>query len=879
MNLIMRYHGKAVTQDDGGSITHPLAYHSLDVMVVVLGLLESSLALRKISLRAFQMEADDFPRLGAWLAFFVALHDIGKFHTLFQWMLRMALGEKVPPKGLLCGLAYFHGPESFRAFLCEYTDWLGVAEDDDQRYLTAWAPWMQAVAGHHGELPEGGDGVGRYGPEAMMAEDRAARMTWVRTLESLLLKPAGLSLSDLPPQCGGAARTFLAGLCSVSDWIGSNTDVFPFVSSVRSLGDYLDQRRQRLSESKALENFGLVAAANVFGGVESLLGEDESPRGVQTTIRGLPIRQGLTVIEAPTGSGKTEAALAHAWRLIDADLADSVVFALPTQATANGMLSRAEKFAATAFGSANVVLAHGKRNWSAEFQRLLDAAQATAQGREEAGVQCAAWLGQSRKRIFLGQIGVCTIDQALLAVLPVRHKFVRSFGIQRSVLIVDEVHAYDSYMHGLLGELLRQQREVGGSAILLSATLPSALRHDLLAAWGASRRESSAPYPVAWHVAGGDVASFEVDAEHRPKARVVQVERLLSSGAVVGGDLAARIMDAAKAGAKVGVVLNRVDDAQQLARQLRKLGGVPVDIFHSRYCYCDRMEKEQVVVSDYGRTRPCGGRILVATQVVEQSLDLDFDWLVTQICPVDLLFQRLGRLHRHERAGERPAGFEVPRCTVVSVEGEDYGSHALIYGNTRVLWRTDRLLSDASEIVFPEAYRDWIEKVYALDDWKDEPESVRLDHNKFRCMEIQEQREAIALTRISMTQFRDEESRVLSLTRGKEMGLTVLPRQLDGAGLDGDDWSGLDERSQAEVFSLNGVPVPATERWKGALHGLADDEGRYRLMMEMDRGGVGWIGRNGKAVFRYSTEFGLELVEGPGVVARPTPRGGEQNTR
>lgn len=861
--IIFRYWGKADTGADTEPGWHPLAYHCLDVAAVAAAWLDASPVLRAVSLRACGLAPGAFLRLQAWVLFFVALHDLGKFHALFQWILRRALGETQSARNE--GLdqrqvdRYYHGPEGFAQFAQEYCDWIG-GEDEDCRHWDAWRPWIQAVTGHHGELPETPQERGRYATDEVMAQDRAARAAWAQALSVLFLEPAGLSLTDLPPACPDPARTWFAGLCSVCDWIGSNTEVSPYVEPGQSIADYFDARYRRLLAGGALSKFGLVAAGRNFGGLEALLRENESPRGVQTLIDRLPAAPGLTLIEAPTGSGKTEAALAYAWRLLEAGLAESVVFALPTQATANGMLPRAEVFGALVFGAANVVLAHGKRDWTDDFQRLVAAARPTAQGKEEAAAQCAAWLAQSRKRVFLGQIGVCTIDQALLAVLPVRHKFVRGFGIQRSVLIVDEVHAYDSYMHGLLGELLRQQRGVGGSAILLSATLPSGLRGKLLEAWDVCEgKNGAAPYPVVWHAGAGGLTPLEVAPEQRPAQRVVAVERVRLSDAAPDGALLTRLLDAARSGARVGVVLNRVDAAQDLARRLRQAGDVPVDIFHSRYRYCDRMVKERAVMGRYGRNCPPGGRILVATQVVEQSLDLDFDWLVTQICPVDLLFQRLGRLHRHERW--RPAGFESPRCTVLSVEGDDYGSHAVIYGNTRVLWRTDCLLAGAAEIVFPDAYRDWIERVYERDDWPDESAEISVESDKFRCKEVALEREAIGLTRTSMTRFRDEDSGVLSLTRGDEMGLTVLPLAADGRTLDGGAWASLDERERAEAASLNGIPVPATKRWKGALADCGDEEGHFRLAMEADGEG-GWTSRNGSTVFHYSNEFGLEIERG-----------------
>lgn len=251
-----------------------------------------------------------------------------------------------------------------------------------------------------------------------------------------------------------------------------------------------------------------------------------------------------------------------------------------------------------------------------------------------------------------------------------------------------------------------------------------------------------------------------------------------------------------------------------------------------------------------------GGRILVATQVVEQSLDLDFDWMVTQICPVDLLFQRLGRLHRHERV--RPTGFGAPRCTVLSVDAEDYGLHKLIYGNTRVLWRTEGLLANALKIIFPEAYRDWIERVYHRNDWHNEPEAIALEFDKFSAIQRSRECDALRLTTISVKDFRDEGAIATSLTRDDEMSLTVLPIQPDGRMLDGQILDRLEECALPEVLNRNSLPVPAS--WKLRLADLArDEEGRVLLAMTGDGHGS-WVSEGRK--FQYSQDFGLERIDG-----------------
>ena len=284
----------------------------------------------------------------------------------------------------------------------------------------------------------------------------------------------------------------------------------------------------------------------------------------------LPIKSGLTIVEAPTGSGKTEAALSYAWRLVAAGLADSIVFALPTQATANAMLERVELLANKLFDAhPNVLLAHGSARFNKEFADLKNVA-CEGYEKEDGWVQCSEWLAESRKRVFLGQIGICTVDQTLISVLPVRHRFVRGFGLGHSVLVIDEVHAYDAYMYGLLEEVLRQQKLSGGSAILLSATLPERQRRRFCAAWSETvkQQETKAPYPLVTWTAGDTIIPFILDPEQRPDEITVSVEPILSSEMKPDAVLIRRIIAAAEDGAQVAIICNLVDVAQGTAREL-----------------------------------------------------------------------------------------------------------------------------------------------------------------------------------------------------------------------------------------------------------------------------------------------------------------------
>ncbi|MGB5082484.1 MAG: CRISPR-associated helicase/endonuclease Cas3, partial [Burkholderiales bacterium] len=834
---LFRYWGKADPNYPGEPKWHPLVYHCLDVAAVAGAWWDTSPVIPRSFLAAFDQPDSATRRLRAWMLFFVALHDLGKFDVRFQLKAEDALRQAWPELNFKdidpsSARSFDHGHWGFSWAIHECPDWIGTRNAPEIR--DEWRFLLAAVTGHHGDLPQGVDTLTEYAEGHVMAHDHDARRAAVSEFAKLFLAPEGLSLSAVPPRCTPASQALLAGFCAVCDWVGSNVEVDAFryrtLDANAQLADYFTERVQNIQSERLLNTFGLIAKVNSYGGVNRLLGKNELPRGVQTLVDKLSLVPGLTLIEAPTGSGKTEAALAYAWRLLDAGLADSIVFALPTQATANAMLIRAEAFASRAFGDANVVLAHGKSRLNPEFDRLVTAGRRqTVQGREEAAVQCAAWLASSRKRVFLGQVGVCTVDQVLLSVLPVRHKFVRGFGVNKSVLIVDEIHAYDAYMHGLLGEILRRQKAAGGSAVLLSATLPEGVRSKLFEAWQAEETDTP-PYPALWHATSGAARPLSVSEDQRPRKREVEVECRKLPGAFPDDVVLASVVAAAEAGARVAVVLNLVDDAQRLARALRTKTTLPIDLFHARYRFVDRQEKERAATDLYGRhALRDGGRILIATQVVEQSLDLDFDWMVTQICPVDLLFQRLGRLHRHDRS--RPVGFESPRCTVLSVDGDDYGLLSkFIYGNTRVLWRTEQILSDASRIEFPGAYRDWIDHVYQRDDWPDEPEAIALEFDKFSAIQRSREADALRLTTITLSQFRDEDGVATSLTRDDEMSLTVLPIQPDGRLLDGRVLDRLDERALSEALNLDAVPVPAS--WKRRLADLGrDEEGRVLMVV------------------------------------------------
>jgi len=878
-----RYWGKA--EKDGPGY-HLLPYHCLDVAAVAAAWWDESPTIR-LSFRRRTGSSEE--QIRAWVLFFVTLHDYGKFDVRFQLRVRPIWQTLYPNAGSYDSLpavhdcrTYYHGERGLAWFMKDHGAMLGLEsgesdiglsflddpEDSSSNLWQNWKPWLEAVTGHHGYVrPSEYIDAASLPPTCdrhLAVVDQEARTVWLAALEQLFLKPVGLCINNSPPDCS----SLMAGFCSVSDWLGSRCDADNFVyhNQTMELNEYFKAIREG-DARRVLRFAGIIGHPRQYGSVGALLEHDDQPRSLQTIVDRLPLEPGLTIIEAPTGSGKTEAALAYAWRLINAGLADSIVFALPTQATANAMLGRLRRIAPLLFADhLNLLLAHGSARFNKEFTAIKHAAL-TGYEKEDGWVQCSEWLAESRKRVFLGQIGVCTVDQVLISVLPVKHRFVRGFGIGRSVLIVDEVHAYDAYMYGLLEGVLREQHEAGGSSLLLSATLPERQRQQLCNVWGAKleKRGEETPYPLATWSGERTILPFVLDPSQLRQNNSVIVEPIRVPQIVPDENLIRRIVAAAEQGAQVAIVCNLVDVAQGLARHLRTMTALPVDLFHARYCFIHRREKELDAIARFGpKGDRAKGRIIVATQVIEQSLDLDFDWLITQLCPVDLLFQRMGRLHRHSHNGPfRPKGFEKPRCTVLLPDDDSYGLHGVIYANKRALWRTGQKLLSATdgEVVFPRAYRTWIEAVYQDKPWEDEPADITESYDKFRG-EVEEVKKYLAQAMIErargMNPFADTDEAITAVTRDGDMNRTVIPycRTLQGRMLmDGTVLETLDERQSLEALSLNSVGVPKS--W-GYCFGAEEIDKEGRRWLEMEQDGEFYIGKIKDVTFSYHKDIGLE---------------------
>lgn len=646
-----------------GDRYHLLVYHCLDVAACGKALLEIPRYGLDPVAAALGWRVEDVESL---FLYFLTLHDVGKMAPNFQAFAPEAAAELKPITRLPAAYSLRH--DALGWLLWHST----LAADGNGHRLGSsssgfWQLWALATMGHHGVPPDRRDGLGVYIPlvsDYFHPDDLGAARAFDTAMQEMFL-PEGLRPPEKELRKAMKLHTWrLAGMAVLADWLGSSISDFRYQSTAMPLERYWHD--VALPAAKiAVARAGLAGGATgMHFSMSDMLPVGAEPSELQRHAGEVELDAGaqIFILEDVTGSGKTEAALLLAHRLMAAGNAQGFYFALPTMATATQMYGRVGKIYRRMFDPGthpSLVLAHSARNLVDGFRESVvvhDGAGPTPSRNDagaDAGGECSAWLADSRKKALLADAGVGTIDQALLAVLPVRHQSLRMLGLLGKVLIVDEVHAYDSYMLQLLTVLLEHHARSGGSAILLSATMPLAIRQKLLAAFSRGRGlESSTAivqdmrYPLATHV-GRAVTSHSCPTRDALR-RVVRVVMLHTED-----DAVERVVNEAATGRCVGWIRNTVDDARRACRLLgERVAPGSTTLFHSRFALGDRLAIEQRVVDMLGRESTGAirrGRILVGTQVLEQSLDYDVDVMISDWAPIDLIIQRAGRLMRHAR--------------------------------------------------------------------------------------------------------------------------------------------------------------------------------------------------------------------------------------
>ena len=538
------------------------------------------------------------------------------------------------------------------------------------------------------------------------------------------------------------------GLCTLADWIGSNERWFPFCDE--PLDGYMEQARRQARD--AIKDIGLDVTEQRgrftrAPGFSSLFPQIAGqPNAVQQAAYDTPLEEPLVIIESETGSGKTEAALWRFARMYEAGLVDGLYFALPTRAAAKQLHGRIQGFTANLFPEGHrppVVLAvPGYRPGPDAEAVAMPGYNSHAAGHHD--YDRMPWAAESAKRYLAAQIAVGTVDQAMMAALKVRHSHMRAACLARNLLVVDEVHASDAYMRRILKALLDAHLDAGGYALLMSATLGSVARQQWLSAGRVWPEDIQPPdeavkahYPAVSVMAPDGESIAPAGENGQGKCVAISAEPVIHDF----GRVAETALDAARAGAKALVIRNTVSNAVATQEALEQnVGGDASLIFsvngiaalhHSRFAADDRHLLDSEVERRLDKNSDTGGLVIVGTQTLEQSLDIDADLLITDLCPVDVLLQRIGRLHRHRRH-DRPAGYDTPRCIVLTPDTDDLspllrggsnrtglGPHGYVYEDLRVLEATRRLIRDYPEWRIPEMNRLLVESATHSDALKE----------------------------------------------------------------------------------------------------------------------------------------------------------------
>lgn len=685
-----------------------LPAHLLDVAAVAWELQARNPARVDREARAVGIDPDTLLRLRVWLA---AIHDLGKCSAAFQSKSR----DRVHwPEALLGPFRQPKDPGHWRStatLLRHRAIWPLLLEALPAVPPEAMKTLLNASAGHHGRPPDDADWSRPVEPVIGQAALAIARRIF-SDITGIVPPPSDLSLSR---EQSKVLSWQTSGLITVADWVGSDAEIFG-PASPGDLGAYFVAAREVARKALAIKGL-LPLAPTDTPGLRAVAPEIGAPRPMQCWADqvDLPLGPCLAVIEDVTGSGKTEAALALASRMIAAGKGEGIYFALPTEATANAMFDRlatAHRGFFAAGAKPSLVLAHGRAHLSEPFAKVTRAPDASAEA------QCNAWIADHRRKAFFAHVGAGTIDQAFLAILRKRHLTLRQFGLAGRVLIVDEAHAYDAYMEEELTRLLALHESAGGSAIVLSATLPRCKRRSISRVYRADFEPEQANFPLATIAARSGTSETPIGTAATSHRRV-EVRRVDSAES-----MHFNAAQAARNGAAVLVLRNAVDEAVASAEALRSVG-LPVDLFHARFAYVDRERIERRVLARFGKdgtARSRAGQVLIATQVVEQSLDVDFDVIFTDLAPIDLMIQRAGRLWRHDRHGRAVA---APTLHVLSPGpalgatvdwlAPCLGAGAHVYHDPGVMWRSARALFGAGCIETPSGLRALIEAVYGPD--------------------------------------------------------------------------------------------------------------------------------------------------------------------
>lgn len=700
---------------------HPLLYHLLDTAAVAL-----ELSVRRFSpakrffITKFFQNCNETDAMHL-LALFASLHDIGKATPPFQ-MKNHTLCCKLKEESFWFPSATPNAPRhellSQRIIKHEFGLVLDkIIGDDIAKRI------QKAAGGHHGYFPNS-ISLPKIGVREFYGDEK-----WKNARNAIikeLLRVLNIAEPRQPHRFADGARPlvfqyWLTGFITLCDWIASMERFFPYTwEETIPAEKYFTAAKERAACS--LEQCGFYSITDraplpefnkLFPGYEprtqqaeiikyiNLLNDSNGPH--------------LIIIEAPMGVGKTEAAFICSEILNDKGKKSGAYIAMPTQATSNQMYGRYLSFIKARLPSgtnAAFELLHSASELALENVKAIPAPANVASddnGEQTGHIEAHDWF-RPKKRGLLAPYAVGTVDQALISVLSTKHNYLRLFGLNEKVIIFDEVHSYDVYMSAILKRLLLWAKNYGVSVILLSATLPGAKRNELIAAYATGEPLNDGQYPRLTVANNSGVRTYPLTPTEKKTV-------ILRRGDMSDAELSSLIEKKALEGGRIAVICNTVKRAQMLYTAFRKTPAGKSNwakLLHARFTAGRRAEIENEVLKIFGKSGTRNNTtVLFSTQIIEQSLDIDFDFMITELCPIDLLLQRAGRLHRFDLLN-RPDEMKNPELLWLDqadsfftnpYNGSPYSRYILL--------RTQRELKKHESIIVPDDIEPLVESVYA----------------------------------------------------------------------------------------------------------------------------------------------------------------------
>ena len=733
MNRLSKELAAAVAKSDreNGNDWLPFWMHSFDTAGIMEKLAQKRLP-ESIS-DYLCAECGGREKLFSTLKFCALVHDIGKLTIVFQSRIYdavdfspFAVCVELPKSSSLVNAPNTPHALASEAILLK----LGCREG------------VASIAGaHHGRPSALADVCDQISGACTAVENFYGKRGKYRQLFEVLWKEwidfslecAGFSeLSDLPDMAV-PAQVVISGMLVMADWIASNTTYFPLISA--------DQKGEFGDYPKRIENaWTTIGFPNMWESKARFGLDDEAfkerfgflPNPTQADIISTATdaeSSGIYVIEAPMGLGKTEAALALSEILAARAGAGGMFFGMPTQATSNGIFPRLEKWAGGLAEDEQTLLAiklaHGNAALNEDYRELFTG-HSNLNIESDSGLIVHDWFS-GRKQTLLSDFVIGTVDQLLMAALKQKHVMLKHFGLSGKVVVVDECHAYDAYMSQYLDMAIKWLGIYKVPVIILSATLPEKRRAELIEAYTDSEKHRAKHTEAhvdkknadeAWkHSLAYPLLTYTENNAVKQKALAFDGEnKEVSVRRIIRDEVAATAGYAVERGGCVGVIVNTVRKAQEIAAELQSaFPKAEVIIMHAQFIMTDRAKREEQILKRVGKHSTPESRrrlIIVGTQVLEQSLDLDFDLMITELCPMDLLLQRTGRLHRHNRV--RPQGLETACCFVLDETDDSFDSgSAAIYGEW-LLMRTRALLPN--KLTIPSDIPLLVQRVYDEND-------------------------------------------------------------------------------------------------------------------------------------------------------------------